>query len=239
MYSLGNSDKVYNNVMLDTWYRKIAQPAPATPSVSPPTILPDRLIFNSSPMNGPDSIMTTGMQIAYDTSFTQIVVDTMVNWKDVYGVDAQFNAIDKNAGINLTKLEIPKTQFAAGKSFYYRVKYRDHNLRWSNWSNRSNSITVAGVAKELLLPTVYCLEQNYPNPFNPTTSIKFSIPQSGMVSLNVFDILGREVMTVLNQFQTAGSYTVNLAASKLATGTYVYRLESGSFSSVKKMMLIK
>ncbi|MDD8016834.1 MAG: sugar-binding protein [Bacteroidota bacterium] len=96
-----------------------------------------------------------------------------------------------------------------------------------------------GVRQDAVVAKTFELSQNYPNPFNPTTNIKFSIPQSGMVSLKVFDVLGREVMTVLNQFQEAGSYTATLDASKLATGMYVYKLESGSFSSVKKMMLIK
>ncbi|MDD8017213.1 MAG: T9SS type A sorting domain-containing protein [Bacteroidota bacterium] len=95
------------------------------------------------------------------------------------------------------------------------------------------------VQQDEAVARTFQLWQNYPNPFNPTTNIKYSIPQSGMVSLKVFDILGREVMTVLNQFQAAGSYTATLDASKLATGVYVYRLDSGSFSSVKKMMLIK
>ncbi|MDP1676043.1 MAG: T9SS type A sorting domain-containing protein [Bacteroidota bacterium] len=239
MYSLGNTEKPYNNELLDSWYRKVGQPAPDVPSVSAPTILSNKIIFSSSPMSGPDSLMTTRMQVAYDTSFTQIVTDTMAHWKDVYSRDAGFNPIDKNAGINLTKLEIPKSRFIVDKSFYYRVKYRDHNLRWSNWSNRSNSITLTGVAKELPLPTVYYLAQNYPNPFNPTTNIMFNIPQSGMVSLKVYDVLGREVLDVLNQFQSAGSYTVNLDASKLTTGMYLYRFQSGSFNSIKKMTLIK
>jgi hypothetical protein len=95
------------------------------------------------------------------------------------------------------------------------------------------------VRQDEAVARIFELSQNYPNPFNPTTNIKFSIPQSGMVSLKLFDILGREVMTVMNQFQEAGSYTATLDASKLATGMYMYKLESGSFSSVKKMMLIK
>jgi len=89
------------------------------------------------------------------------------------------------------------------------------------------------------IATTFELSQNYPNPFNPTTNIKFTIPQSGMVSLKVYDMLGREVANLINQFQAAGSYTVSLDASKLATGMYVYKLESGSYSSVKKMTLIK
>ncbi|MDP1676042.1 MAG: T9SS type A sorting domain-containing protein [Bacteroidota bacterium] len=109
-----------------------------------------------------------------------------------------------------------------------------------NWTHTwiGNAWTT-GVQRNAAVATTFELLQNYPNPFNPATNIKFSIPQSGMVSLKVFDILGREVMNIFNQFQEAGSYTVNFDASKLATGIYMYRLESGSFSSVKKMMLIK
>ncbi len=239
MYSLGNSNKAYENELLDTWYRKIEQPAPAPPSVSDPTIQVNKIIFNTSPITGMDSIMTVRMQAAYDTSFAQIVLDTMIHWKDIYGKDAQYNPVDKNAGMNLTKLEIPRSRFRDGESFYYKVKYRDHNLRWSNWSNRSNSFAVAGVGKELALPTVYRLEQNYPNPFNPTTSIRYSIPREGKVNLKIFDVLGRKLVDLVNKYQSAGSYTVNFDASPFTTGIYVYRLESGSFISTKKMMFIK
>ncbi len=85
----------------------------------------------------------------------------------------------------------------------------------------------------------YQLEQNYPNPFNPSTQIKYSIMRPGMVSLKIYDILGREVATLINQFQTQGTYTVNFDASKLSSGVYFYKIESGSFQNVKKMMLLK
>ncbi len=242
MYSIGNSDKVYNNELLDTWYRKAAQVAPAIPSVSAPTILSNKLVFNSSAMSGPDSIMTTRMQIAYDTSFSQIAVDTMVNWKDVYGADAQFNAVDKNAGIDLTKLEIPKTRFAAGKLFYYRVKYRDHNLRWSDWSNRSNSIT--GVAKELPLPTAYGVEQNYPNPFNPSTTIKYQVPVNSFVTLKIYDVLGKEISVLQNGMVNTGRYEVQWNGSGLTSGVYYYfftaqKEDKSIYRNVNKAILLK
>ena len=85
----------------------------------------------------------------------------------------------------------------------------------------------------------YTLSQNYPNPFNPTTNIRYSIEKASLVTLNVFDILGRKVATLVNQYQTAGVHTVNFNASNLASGVYFYRLEAGSFNNVKKMLLIK
>jgi len=89
------------------------------------------------------------------------------------------------------------------------------------------------------VPGAYSLSQNYPNPFNPSTKISFSLPKAGSVKLIVFDILGREVATLVNDYRTAGTHSVEFNALNLASGVYLYRIESGDFSDVKKMMLIK
>jgi len=83
------------------------------------------------------------------------------------------------------------------------------------------------------------LEQNYPNPFNPTTSIKYSIQNDGFVSLIIYDILGRELVTLVNDMKIAGKYEINLDASQFASGVYIYKLTSGSFSESKKMLIMK
>jgi len=88
-------------------------------------------------------------------------------------------------------------------------------------------------------PTEFVLNQNYPNPFNPTTTISFSIPSSGFTSLKVYDILGNEVATLLNEEKPAGSYEINFNASSLSSGTYFYKLQAGSFLETKKMILLK
>jgi hypothetical protein len=89
------------------------------------------------------------------------------------------------------------------------------------------------------IPDKYDLSQNYPNPFNPVTKISFDIPKSGFVSLKVYDVLGKEVKTLVNEVKNPGSYTVNFNASAFSSGTYFYRLESNGFVSTKKMLLIK
>ena len=89
------------------------------------------------------------------------------------------------------------------------------------------------------IPSAFDLSQNYPNPFNPTTNIKFSIPQSGLAVLKVYDIVGKEVATLLNEVKTAGNYIVGFNASSLPSGTYFYRLEMNNFTETKKMLLIK
>jgi len=89
------------------------------------------------------------------------------------------------------------------------------------------------------LPSKMALSQNYPNPFNPTTNIKYSVPQSGFVTLKVYNILGQEVATLLQKQQRAGNYIATFDASKLASGVYLYRLEIGGTSITKKLVLLK
>lgn len=89
------------------------------------------------------------------------------------------------------------------------------------------------------LPKTFDLKQNYPNPFNPTTNINFDLPYAANVTLNVYDMLGRKVATLVNERMNAGRHTAAFDASRLASGMYIYRIEAGSFESIKKMMLIK
>jgi hypothetical protein len=89
------------------------------------------------------------------------------------------------------------------------------------------------------IPTVYSLSQNYPNPFNPTTKINFAIPKQGFVTLKIYDVLGREVRTLVNEVKSAGQFSVDFNASEFSSGVYFYRLESNGFSDIKRMMLIK
>ncbi|MCJ7554712.1 MAG: T9SS type A sorting domain-containing protein, partial [Ignavibacteriaceae bacterium] len=90
-----------------------------------------------------------------------------------------------------------------------------------------------------LIPGTFALGQNYPNPFNPSTTINFALPQTSNVVLKVYDVLGREVATLLNGEKAAGNYEVNFDASQFASGMYIYTLQAGNFSTSKKMMLMK
>jgi len=85
----------------------------------------------------------------------------------------------------------------------------------------------------------YKLENNYPNPFNPETVIRYQIPSDGRVIIKVYDILGREAATLVNEEQTRGSHKVTFNASRLASGVYIYRIMAGDFIMSKKMMLVK
>jgi len=93
--------------------------------------------------------------------------------------------------------------------------------------------------EENLIPKKYELSQNYPNPFNPSTTIKYQIPNSGKVTLTLYNVLGREIKTLLNSYQNAGQYEIKFDASGLPSGVYFYKLTSGSFSDLKKLILVK
>ncbi len=83
------------------------------------------------------------------------------------------------------------------------------------------------------------LEQNYPNPFNPVTTINYQIPKSGRVVLKVYDILGKEIATLVNEEKEIGRYSVNYDANKLSSGVYLYELVANDYRAVKKLMVIK
>lgn len=98
---------------------------------------------------------------------------------------------------------------------------------------------VSDVVDEGTIPFAFGLDQNYPNPFNPLTNIRFRISDFGFVSLKVFDVLGSEVATLVNEEQSAGVYEIEFDASKLSSGVYFYRLQTDAFSETKKFTLIK
>ena len=85
----------------------------------------------------------------------------------------------------------------------------------------------------------FTLLQNHPNPFNPSTTIKFSVPQSGNVSIKVFDIRGGEIATLVDDYKQSGSYEISFNASNLSSGIYFYRMVSRNFFETKKMLLLK
>ena len=98
---------------------------------------------------------------------------------------------------------------------------------------------VVSVTDEFILPENAALHQNYPNPFNPQTTLSYSIPIPGSVSLKIYNILGKEILSLVSEFQPAGNYEITWDASNIASGVYLYRLQTGDFVRTKKMVLLK
>jgi hypothetical protein len=114
--------------------------------------------------------------------------------------------------------------------FQYRLKQIDTDGKYGYSSV---------VSIEIKAPTQFTLNQNYPNPFNPATIISYSIPISSNVKLQVYDVLGNLVVTLVDESQEVGSYAVTFNANALSNGIYYYKIQSGSYVSVKKMLLLK
>jgi hypothetical protein len=169
-----------------------------------------------------------------------------LSWKD--------NASSEN-GYVIERTESPQTSFTIldtlkgsgneyadkkveqAQTYTYRIKaYNDFGE--SEYSNEA-SLFLVGVEEEGGIPMEYSMSQNYPNPFNPTTKFKFALPQRSLTKLTIYDLLGREVQTMLNKELEAGYHEINFDASNFPSGVYYYRIQSGDFVQTKKMILIK
>jgi hypothetical protein len=133
------------------------------------------------------------------------------------------------------------------KTFHYKMPASISKIRIRCLSGHGNNLYITNVrigSNNLVLepeklPTKYALNYNYPNPFNPTTTISFAIPKTSLTKLVIYDVLGREIIRLVNQVMTPGIYSYTFNATNYASGVYFYRLESGDFVDVKKMLLIK
>jgi hypothetical protein len=135
------------------------------------------------------------------------------------------------------KTEYVDKKVEQAQTYTYRVKA--YNLSTdSDYSNEA-SLVVVGVKKEEGIPTEYSLSQNYPNPFNPTTKLKFALPKTVLTKLIIYDLLGREVETIINKELEAGYYEVEFNANQFSTGIYLYKIQAGDFLQTKKMILMK
>jgi hypothetical protein len=245
-YSLGNPQNTFDNKKIDHFIRnKANEIAPTTPSI----ILPDSnavelpFILGASSYSGTYSLMSSQFQITtsqgnYDSPELNVKRD----FEDIYGKPQAPNyfPIDLNEGIDLTYSLITETSITG--QVWARVRYRDKNLQWSDWSEEKSFIITEPNSvsnDEPVLISEYKLYNNYPNPFNPTTTIQFDLLESSDVSLNIYNSLGQLVMELENRKMNAGHYTSTFDASNLSSGIYFYKLKANSFIDIRKMVLLK
>ena len=166
-------------------------------------------------------------------------------------VDQNNNILDIVSDININRENL---ESYATRSFTYKnsdintfVKIRitfnsniqDIGLSKMNYYISDDSENENIDSKETLFPEHFSLRQNYPNPFNPLTRIVYQIAQKSEVSIKIYDILGREVLTLVNEKKDPGEYTTIFNAVKLAGGVYIIKMKAGNFSKARKMMLLK
>jgi predicted CXXCH cytochrome family protein len=208
-----------------------------------------RVVYdNATPTDVSDDVLnTTGCISCHASGVT--MTDIEETQAEIKALLAELKALLPKAANGNPKGpgDTTMTKLQRDCSFNYSFVNNDgsfgvHNIKYARallTSSIAELKLVSDVEPVAGMATSYALSQNYPNPFNPSTTITFAIPQSGIVRLAVFDASGREVSLLVNGSYQAGNYQVNWNAANLPSGVYYYRLTSGSFSSVKKMVLAK
>jgi hypothetical protein len=215
-------------------------------------------------VSGEDNMAAcTGCHPSYSVSFDKVVF----NWNGITdfdedgdgteGLQAEIAGLLDNVAMLLEPVGEPTISYAdvkanfteaKGKAFYnYEFILEDrsggiHNPKLAIGLLIASIRELGGVTsitEEMLMPSEYALSQNYPNPFNPETKINYVLPMESNVRVTIFNTLGQEVTTLVNESQSMGSHTVTFNAVNLASGIYFYRLEANDFVQVKKMLLMK
>jgi len=183
-------------------------------------------------------------------SFSASLIDNAIqlNWATETEVSNYGFQVQRSAS-NVQSFEWRNIGFVEGHGNSNSPKeysFVDRNVTGGKYSYRLKQIDNDGkfeyskvIEIDAGTPIEYELSQNYPNPFNPSTTIRFTIPEKGNVKLMIFNILGEEVATLLNEAKEAGVHTINFSAAELKSGIYFYKLESGNYLKVNKMNLIK
>jgi len=177
-----------------------------------------------------------------------------LNWETVseinnYGFQVQRAADASSAFADISGAFIPgngtttakhdysyvDNDYASGNTYRLKQINLSGTVHYSDAVNPQSTTAVAPAPK----PTVYSMSQNYPNPFNPSTNIDFTLPQDSHVRLEVYNLIGQKVMTLMDEVKPAGYYTVKLDGTNLASGMYIYRLSTGQHTFLKKLVLVK
>jgi len=199
--------------------------AEAWASLNSATVPVEMTTFSANSINGNVELLwdtateknNSGFEVERKLANSEFVKIGFVKGNGTTSEFSSYSFTDKNVNSN--------------SSYAYRLKQIDFNGTFTY----STIVNVSGST----LPSTFALAQNFPNPFNPTTSISYSLPKAGIVSLAIFNTLGQKVKEVVNGFQEAGNYTVSLNASDLSSGNYIYNISLDGQSINKKMLLLK
>ena len=178
-----------------------------------------------------------GTDLAAQTKLNNVYI-SLYNEHNINEAIATFNEVMKNPELS-KPVELALVHDAIES---YGITYGEEIADLSpapNYESPEENIKKQDGVDESAIPDEYALDQNYPNPFNPSTTIKYQLPQDGLVTITIYDVLGSEITTLVNEQKAAGKYVVNFDASSLSSGVYIYKIQAGNFINSKKMILIK
>jgi len=217
------------------------------------------LFGNPSPQHSPGHSNFSGSDACFIKRVTSNWYDTSITWNNQPSSTSQneinlpqsissmqdYPDIDVTAAV-IDMINNPQSNYGFVLQLQTEIQYRSLDFASGDctdstkWPKLDIYLTLVGVKRiSNEAPVEFFLYQNFPNPFNPSTKIKFSIPNPSFTKLTIHDILGREVTVLVNEQLKRGTYEVNWDASNIASGVYIYKLETESFSQTGKMVLIK
>jgi hypothetical protein len=213
-----------------------------TPIYTGAPILDGIITIVSPPPNSP-----TGLTAEFDNG---ILLTWNVNSEDDFShyvldkdIDDSFQA-GQYPSITTAETSYIDTVYEDGQVLYYRLSAVDSAGNVSDFSETLSFEVVLSVNEENMIPDVFALHQNYPNPFNPVTTLRYDLPENGLVNITIYDMLGRQVKTLINQTQDAGYRSIiwdatNDYGKPVSAGIYLYQIQAGENISTKKMVLLK
>jgi hypothetical protein len=195
----------------------------------------------------PPQLLTASLidSVNLEIEFTESLDSTSALNISNYSIDNGINILDIHRSTSQNKLIIKTTSHAPGQQYSITVNnVSDLSGNLISATHNSAEYTLhPSNSEDEKIPTEFLLNQNYPNPFNPSTVIRYQLPVSSQISLKVYDILGNEVATLVEEFKPAGSYQAEFNTSsstgELASGVYIYRLQTNEFTETKKMVLLR
>ncbi len=231
MYSLGNTDKPRNLEKMDKWHRILNQPAPDKPDgISPELYSSPQPTLIASAFSGSDTLMTSEFQlVTFSGNFNSPLIDVIADVENYYGDSGSpfYNPINLYTGLDLTSYTIPSGVLSVGESYKWRMRYRDKNLRWSDWSDSLQfAVTPVGIADNETNSTF----EIYPNPSNGNFTVL--LPQNTRC-VTIFNATGQLVQKTENNFQSQ----MNIAMQK--NGVYFVIVNTDNKTFTKKIIVSK
>lgn len=224
MYDLGNSDYPLDAVVSDSWHRNLLLNAPAKPQALDPDYYSGIAVLKASSFQGEDELMSSQVQVtSISGNYGNTVFSSLRHWKDIYGVDGSFHPIDKNQGIDLTECNVPAGVLIKDNTYYYRVRYRDHNLRWSDWSDEKSFVfnETHGINEDPVDEVSFSVN---PNPVSDKLNISLRLTEKSVTTIDLIDNKGNIILKITNGTFEKGKNDFTADVSWLPSGVYYCRL---------------
>lgn len=238
VYSLGTLSNPKNSELIDKWHKAKNQSGPETPRIENVSQTEEYVQFSTSIFSGIDSLMSVQFQVIDSSLSSPVVIDSLSHWTNIYGIDENSNPIDLNLDINLYQSRINKNQLLDSKEYFSRVRYRDHNLKWSDWSGLTNFSTL-GTNESQSHQQGYYLEQNIPNPFINQTKFTYKVPEKCEVIFRIYDTNHTIIREINEGVKAKGTYSLVFNAENLASDVYIYEMNANGLILAKKMIHVE